>query len=90
MEKKPKIIIYHQSLYDGVMSDVVTFCTITGLIGLGWLIGSFVMECLGAFMAMISIISRASGTKYRHTAYSIEDAYRILDMLDEDAQEGGL
>ena len=84
MENKPKIIIYHQSLYDGVMSDIVTFCTIAGLIGLGWLIGSFVMECLGAFMAMLSVINRASGTKYRHVAYSIEEARRVLDALDEE------
>lgn len=93
IEPKPQThyIIIHESLLDSVLKDAWTFIIIASLIGLGWWIGSIVMGCLGAFMALVFVFSRAmnKGDNW-HTADNIDDAYRILDALDEDAQEGGL
>ena len=81
-----KYVIVHETRVDWVMD------TISGLllIGLGWILGLVVIQWFGFAIGTIMVLTRVLQPENTYTAYSIEDARRILDMLDEDAQEGGL
>lgn len=78
-----KYVIVHETRADWVMD------TVSGLllIGLGWLLGLVVIQWFGFAIGTIMVLTRVFQPENTYTAYSIEDARRILDMLDEDDQE---
>ena len=75
-----KYVIVHQSRLDNIMDFAGGF-----LIGfVGWLLGLETLQWFGAAVALIMVISRVFQPENTYTAYSIEDARRVLDMLDEE------
>ena len=81
-----KYVIVHETRVDWVMD------TISGLllIGLGWILGLVVIQWFGLAIGVIMVLTRIFQPENVYRADNIDDAYRILDMLDEDSGEEGL
>lgn len=83
---KNHYIIIHESRIDNII-DILSGLII---IGFGWLIGIEIIQWFGLAIGVIMVITRIFQPENVYRADGIEDAHRILDMLDEGAQEEGL
>ena len=77
---KNHYIIIHERRADNII-DLLSGLII---IGFGWLIGIQVIQWFGLAIGVIMVLTRIFQPENTYTAYSIEDARRILDMLDEE------
>lgn len=80
-EKKPTptVIIVHERHMTSIKNDLFTFGMLTGMISLGVVLDSAAMQWIGAGMAMLGLVLRASGeTK----SISIAEARARLDAIE--------
>lgn len=80
MKPKIEIIILQESIAQSFIRDFGSFMTFALLIGLGWLIGSFVMEWVGAILGMFSLGGRI--VRLGKHRMSIDAARARLDELE--------
>ena len=80
---KPKYIIVHESRLD----NFIDLFSGLAIIVVGWLLCISAVMWFGVAVGIIMVITRVFQPENTYTAYSIEDARRILNMLDEDDQE---
>lgn len=80
MNTKHTVMIIRETVLQSWLRDLGTFALFSGLIGLGWLIGSATMQVIGALIAFISIGWRASGSKPRF--FTIAEARQRLDEIE--------
>ena len=80
---KPKYIIVHESRLD----NFIDLFSGLAIIVVGWLLCISAIMWFGVAVGTIMVLTRVFQPENTYTAYSIEDARRILDMLDEDDQE---
>lgn len=59
MNQPIKFILLHETVFQAIVKDFVTFLTTFILIGLGVLIGSTVMQVFGAIVAVLLVLSKA-------------------------------
>ena len=85
MAEKTTIIIVHETLLQSWGRDLGTFALFMSLIGLGWLIDSSAMQWVGAVIAFITVIQRASGKVQK---LSVADAREKLDALERETDGG--
>lgn len=85
MEKRTFIVV-HESVAQAWMKDLGTFLTLGGLIGMGWLIGSEVMQYVGALLAMIALVARHPAASIR--ANSIDELHAIADRIESEGRKG--
>lgn len=57
---KPKVVIIRETIMESVISDGVTFLMAVALVGMGWFIGSTVLEIVGAIVWFAFIVNRAN------------------------------
>ena len=80
---KPKYIIVHESRLD----NFIDLFSGLAIIVVGWLLCISAIMWFGVALGTIMVLTRVLQPENTYTAYSIEDARRVLDMLDEDDQE---
>lgn len=80
---KPKYIIVHESRLD----NFIDLFSGLAIIVVGWILCISAIMWFGVAVGTIMVLTRVLQPDNTYTAYSIEDARRILDMLDEDDQE---
>ena len=80
---KPKYIIVHESRLD----NFIDLFSGLAIIVVGWLLCISAIIWFGVAVGTIMVLTRVFQPENTYTAYSIEDARRVLDMLDEDDQE---
>ena len=80
IEPKIKYVIIHETRTDWVLDSAAGLL----LIGLGWLLGLVVVQWFGFAIGTIMVLTRVLQPENTYTANSIEDARRVLDMLDEE------
>ena len=80
---KPKYIIVHESRLD----NFIDLFSGLAIIIVGWLLCISAIIWFGVAVGTIMVLTRVFQPENTYTAYSIEDARRVLDMLDEDDQE---
>ena len=61
-----KLIVIRQTLAESVLADLSTISLLIFFIGIGVVAGSFVMELLGAFIAVFFILLRSFDKKTRY------------------------
>ena len=81
MSEKQTVIIIRETAFEGVVSDISTFCIFVGLIGLGWLLGSSAMQWAGFIIGCLYLLSRASGMSSKNKM-TIAQARKKLDELE--------
>ena len=79
----PKYIIVHESRLD----NLIDLFSGLAIIVVGWLLCISAIMWFGVAVGTIMVLTRILQPENTYTAYSIEDARRVLDMLDEDDQE---
>ena len=77
---KPKYIIVHESRLD----NFIDLFSGLAIIVVGWLLCISAIMWFGVAVGTIMVLTRVFQPENTYTAYSIEDARRILDMLDEE------
>lgn len=80
METKPKYIIVHESRLD----NFIDLFSGLAIIIVGWILCISAIMWFGVAVGTIMVLTRVLQPENTYTAYSIEDARRILDMLDEE------
>lgn len=78
-----KYVIVHETRTDRLV-DILSGLI---LIALGWLLGLVMLQWFGLAIGVMMVFARLFQPDETYRANSIEDARRILDMLDEDDQE---
>lgn len=81
MSKSPEVVIIHETVAKSWLRDLSTFTLFAALIGLGVLLDSGAMQWMGAIIAFITIVARASGT-HRRSRKTIAQARQFLDELE--------
>ena len=89
-EIEPKQQTHYIIVAENRFDNLIDLLSGLAIIGLGVLLGIQVVQWFGLAIGVIMVLTRIFQPDDVHRADNIEDAYRILDMLDEDAQEGGL
>ena len=77
---KPKYIIVHESRLD----NFIDLFSGLAIIVVGWLLCISAIMWFGVAVGIIMVLTRVLQPDNTYTAYSIEDARRVLDMLDEE------
>ena len=80
---KPKYIIVHESRLD----NFIDLFSGLAIIVVGWLLCISAVMWFGFAIGIIMVLTRVFQPENTYTAYSIEDARRVLDMLDEDDEQ---
>lgn len=75
------ILIKHESLKASIVSDLVTFGTGVGLIGVGTIIDNGAMEVVGALMFMLVVVGRTVAASKR-SRKTIAEARQYLNELE--------
>ncbi|KPQ06165.1 MAG: hypothetical protein HLUCCA12_11995 [Rhodobacteraceae bacterium HLUCCA12] len=86
---KTKVIFLRETLRESIASDLFTFLTMGGLVGLGIMAGSAALQWFGGLLALLAIVCRVmalAGT--RNPRMSLEEARAEIDRLIAD-REGG-
>lgn len=76
----PKYIIVHESRLD----NLIDLFSGLAIIVVGWLLCISAIMWFGVAVGTIMVLTRILQPENTYTAYSIEDARRVLDMLDEE------
>ena len=76
----PKYIIVHESRLD----NLIDLFSGLAIIIVGWLLCISAIMWFGVAVGTIMVLTRVLQPENTYTAYSIEDARRVLDMLDEE------
>jgi hypothetical protein len=79
MSDKTKIMLIHESVVMSWLRDASTFALFFALIGIGWFIGSSVLEVVGAIVAFITIASTPLKEKSKFT---VAEARAELDKIE--------
>ena len=77
---KPKYIIVHESRLD----NFIDLFSGLAIIVVGWLLCISAIMWFGVAVGTIMVLTRVFQPENTYTAYSIEDARRVLDILDEE------
>lgn len=80
---KPKYIIVHEPRLD----NFIDLFSGLAIIIVGWLLCISAIMWFGVAVGTIMVLTRVLQPENTYTAYSIEDARRVLDMLDEESDE---
>ena len=76
----PKYIIVQESRLD----NFIDLFSGLAIIVVGWLLCISAIMWFGVAVGTIMVLTRVLQPENTYTAYSIEDARRVLDMLDEE------
>ena len=76
----PKYIIVHESRLD----NLIDLFSGLAIIVVGWLLCISAIMWFGVAVGTIMVLTRILQPENTYTAYSIEDARRVLDILDEE------
>jgi len=84
MKEKLKIIIIHETIWESITRDMVTFSGVFGLIMLGVLLDSVPMQWVGAVLAMLGIFARSLELVKGESGHlNIAGARKRLDELEK-------
>ena len=77
---KPTYIIVHESRLD----NFIDLFSGLAIIVVGWILCISAIMWFGVAVGTIMVLTRVLQPENTYTAYSIEDARRVLDILDEE------
>jgi len=80
-ETKTEYIIYSRSALNSFLSNLSLFALFVGLIGLGWVIESRVMEVVGAIIGMLAMVAKSGAVHKTSVCTTAEAAYARLDEV---------
>lgn len=81
-EKRPEVIILHETIAQSWGRDAASFALFASLIGLGVLLDSSVMQWVGALIGFL-VICNHTGSFFKKNRMSIDQARKRLDELEE-------
>ena len=82
-----RIIVVRESLRESVASDVFTFMTLGGLVGLGILAQSAALQWIGGLFALAFIMGRVMALMYRRKRMTFDEARKEIDRLERKGAE---
>lgn len=77
----PQIIIIRETMWQSIVSDAVSFCTVVGVIGVGWWLGSSAMQWAGFCMLGVVAFARAGAQTAQKNRRTIAEAQAYLSEL---------
>lgn len=75
-----KVIILHETLWESILSDIITFGGMILLIGVGIYFESIVMEAVGAIMMGVFLFSRLFLITRKSLTATPEQAIEYLEL----------
>lgn len=78
------VILISESVMDSWARDSFMFCTLVGLVLVGWFLDSAALQWVGALMGFLSVCVRASG-RTKAARMTIAEARAKLDDLERGA-----
>ena len=87
---EPKPQTHYVIIAENRFDNLIDLLTGLAIIGLGVLLGIQVIQWFGLAIGVIMVLTRIFQPENVYRADNIDDAYRILDMLDEDSGEEGI
>lgn len=80
-EQEKRILIIHEAVRDSWLKDAGTFAMVLALIGIGIALDSAAMQWVGAIMAILAVMHRASEFRRQNT-FDVADARARLDEIE--------
>jgi uncharacterized protein (AIM24 family) len=81
MTTTPDVIIIHETFVKSWLRDLSTFTLFVALIGLGIVLDSGAMQWMGAIIAFLTIMAKASGVQKKNRR-TIAEARKFLDDIE--------
>lgn len=79
--KQEHVVIIHETVVKSWLRDLSTFALFSAMIGVGWFLDSGAMQWMGAIIAFITILTRATGL-HKKNRKNIAEARLFLDDLE--------
>lgn len=79
--KQEHVVIIHETVVKSWLRDLSTFALFSAMIGVGWFLDSSAMQWMGAIIAFITILARATGL-HKKNRKNIAEARLFLDDLE--------
>jgi uncharacterized protein (AIM24 family) len=81
MDRDIPVVIIHETVLKSWLRDLSTFALFAALIGVGIVLNSGAMQWMGAIIAFITVLSKASGLQKKNRK-TVAEARLFLDEVE--------
>lgn len=81
-EKKPVMLIAHESLTESILSDAFSTATLLGSVAIGVMVGSSALQWIAGLLWVVFFLGRSIGRENARHCYSFEEARKRIDEAE--------